>query len=161
MPTHHEKILHDADGKPHKYLVSLHPAEEGFDLLDDLLETLGGSVGQLSDASLLNLDTTAGAIGKMMAELAVRVRKKGGAELLKRVFAHTVRDKKKFSPERIATDENLWTINATFRGNYGEMMEAAAFVLEVNFRSFFDWFTTTIQERIQSVLPPESSDSDA
>lgn len=153
MPLHTQKNICDADGQEHVYLITLHPAEEGFSLLDEIMEVFGSTVGKLSTLNSFADESIAGSVGEMLAELARGLQKKGGASLLKRVFAHTVRDKCKFTAAKIP-GESEWCVNSAYRGNYGEMFEAAQFILEVNFRSFFDWFRTMVQTRMQEMLAP-------
>ena len=153
MGLHHEKTILDAAGGSHAYVVTLHPAEEGFELLDHIMEVTGGSAGQLTSGATWDMDSAVGSIGKILSELAMRVREKGNAQFLKQILKYAVRDGKKFSPA-IAMSDAAWTFNSAYTGNYGEMAEAVQFILEVNFRSFFDWFGEKIGEKIDLLWGP-------
>jgi len=135
-----ERSIADAEQRDHAYVVLQHPGEEGFELLTEILSVVGDSLGRLLQAASSEekegvLDGHA--VGTALTQLAVEIRKSGGPKLIKRILKYTTRDGKRFLPDGVGTDQ-MWTFNETFQGNYGEMFLAVGFVLEANYRNFFD-----------------------
>jgi len=152
--TRQHKTFTDAEGKPHKYSLKQFGAEEGFDLLMDVLEAIGQPVGQLGTTVMLadTLSAFSGqSFGTAIEALAVKIRAAGGVAMLKRILKLVVRDAKKFSDAAIGS-EKQWTFNEAYQGNYGEMFLVIAWVLEVNYRSFFDGALTRLREQFRTMM---------
>ena len=128
------RTLTDADGKAHQYAIIQFGAEDGFDFFCECWAIAAPSIGQLTGAvsgaflkgSSASVDGEL--LGKALGGIAPRILKGGGTALAKRLLEFVTRD-----------DINAATNFGTFyQGNYGELMGAIRFSVEVNWSSFFD-----------------------
>lgn len=149
--------IEDAQGDAHVYVVTEFGADEGFDLAMDLVSIVGDAISSV--ASALVLDQGA-ALGMAAMRIAAKVQEKGGSALAKRILRDTTRDGKKLAPNvKGEGDEKVWTFNAAYRANYGELLRALAFALEVNFKSFFAGSTADLKNLMREMAvgpPPEN-----
>lgn len=141
--------VQDSDGNDHHYLVHLHPAEEGFDLLPDVLEVFAEAFGHGFDAfeESVRLATTGGdwtegkingaPIGLGLKALAQRLREKGGAQFMRRVIRYAIRDGKRFAYRDTDRGDEYYTFSAAYTGNLGELLHVAMRVINANYADFF------------------------
>jgi hypothetical protein len=132
--------LVDADGRPHTYLVTLHPAEEGARILWALLAVGGEPLGAVLQSALgsvalegatleslldTKLDTLAAVDwSKVGHDLANTIRQTDMTGLSRMILRHTVRDGAQLADST--------AFNLAFRGNYVELMQAVWRVIRVN-----------------------------
>lgn len=147
--------LNDGDGKPHTYVLFIIPGDEGFDLLAQLGEICGDSIGQ----AIAALDTSdgagydGGALGKAIGGLLSRINAAGASTLAKRLLRYVTRDGERFFMEQGKHSAQSFAV--AYAGNYGELREIMKEVLVWNFRSFFVGLVTE-QAALTRILRPAS-----
>ncbi len=151
----HDKVIPDVMGEDHKYRTLELPADKGFDLATEIMEIGSDVIGKLSK-SFAEQPEEAGddvadaiAIGEAMRALAIQLRKKGGSKFIRVFLKDVVRDKKSFSPNNVENDKH-WSFNV-YSANYGELIQVLAWILEVNFRSFFGGYLGNLLEKGQEM----------
>jgi hypothetical protein len=136
-------IIKDDYGQEHTYETTQYPAGAGWNLLLKLVKMLGKSLG-VAASSVMSFDTlpqkamefqssldseiSIQKIASAFQLLAVQLIDEGGDDFVKKVLTdHTTRD------GQIVTK----AFDGIYQGNYGELMFAIAWVLQVNYAPFF------------------------
>lgn len=162
----HDKTFQDVKGDSHEYRLLELQAELGFDLAAEIMEIGSEVLGKLAHTSLEvegeEADLAdAAAIGEGMRALAIQMQKKGGHKFIKRFLKDIYRDGKQFHPQGVESDKH-WGFN-TYSANYGELVQVLAWILEVNFKSFFGGYLGDLlafgQEMAETIPSPEPTDS--
>ena len=124
-PNVHKCRIADRDGVEHDYLIVLHPASEGEELMWQLAAMAGESLGGLRAGALggqgLDADADFAAMGR---DLANALRRTNMGDFRAKVLKHATRD-----GQALANPINF---NAAYQANYGELLKAIREVLRVN-----------------------------
>jgi hypothetical protein len=130
MSNYESFELEDNSGEVHEYRLTKHaPMDGGLDIVNSLLEMLSGPLVKLARSFVdgnVGLDKEAAEVIKEI-ELEDEIRKLISdldENLIFKLFSNTQRDGNDLDEER--------HFNKAFRGNYGEMLEAAYNVVRVN-----------------------------
>jgi len=105
----------------HEIEVVLFPGGPGFELLFELKNIMGESIGSLFG----------GEIEVAIAKLGGNLSKKEGLDFILRLLEWTYIDGRTQGVDKLFFDEH-------FAGRYGHLFKVIAFVTEVNFGDFFD-----------------------
>lgn len=137
--TQKKKTITDDWGGSHAYTVTLHPAEDGFNLLPRLTNILGpslanvvGSVSGVNIDDFTEADIDGDALGRAIGALASELIAAGGAALLKEILSHTTRVNGEGKEQKVSQH-----FDRIYQGNYGELLAAIIWVLTENFGPFF------------------------
>jgi|SRR5690554_3455817 len=137
--TQKTKSIEDDWGGVHGYTLTLHPAEDGFNLLPRLTKILGpslgtiiGAVNGLGEEGVADADIDGDALGRAIGTLATEIIAAGSATLLKEILAHATRVNDDGQEQKVAQH-----FGRIYQGNYGELAAAVAWVLAENFGPFF------------------------
>lgn len=137
--TQKTKSIEDDWGGAHSYTLTLHPAEDGFNLLPRLTKILGpslgtiiGAVNAVGEGGLEDAEVDGDALGRAIGTLAAEIIAAGSAALLKEILAHATRVNDDGQEQKVA--QNFGRI---YQGNYGELAAAVAWALMENFGPFF------------------------
>ena len=138
------KTMHDDHGEPHAYFMTQHPATKGRGLFLKMLKILSVSAGKMLSAfqgvgdiptdmggfiDLVTSDQFGGeSVGEAFYRLAVQL--EAEPELFLEIFRYTTRDGLKLNSELL--------FDMAYTGNYGEMIVAVAWVLQMNFGDTFN-----------------------
>lgn len=137
MRTEKEEKITDDYGGEHLYRCTQHGAEEGYELMRVVMSIIGKAV---NDGLALpppppgqdpgEQKVTVAMLGGAVAVLCDQLGEKGGVQLLKKIFRHTLRKKTDGSEgwDKVAVE-----FDTIYQGNYGELGLALKFVLEHNF----------------------------
>lgn len=137
--TQKTKTIEDDWGGSHAYSVTLHPSEDGFNLLPRLTKILGPSLGTIigavnglkgEDVTEANIDGDA--LGRAIGTMAAEIIAAGSATLLKEILAHATRVNDDGQEQKVTQH-----FGRIYQGNYGELAAAVAWVLAENFGLFF------------------------
>ena len=163
--------LTDADGQDHRYGCRLHPAGEGFRLMNDLAAIVGGTLGKLLSGAAqgepggeeLGDDVDLGSAIGMIPRL---ISLKGEDKLLRRILRYTSREDTPDANgrpimQKLKSDRDF---DQAYAGNYGEMFDAVGWVLKVNYGPFFEGIGSRLSGLLASASellpkqpePPES-----
>ena len=126
LPANMRKcVIHDVDGNPHDYMIVLHPASEGEDIMWQLAamagESLGGILAGAMGGGGLDSEIDFGAAGR---DISNALRRSNMPEFRRQVLKHTTRD------GHALADPTHY--NEAYQANYGEMLKALREVLRVN-----------------------------
>lgn len=126
-----KRTLKDDDGNDVNYLLTTHPAAEGLKLASRLFGMAGPSLAGLLGGAVkgrgLDADVDMGAIIRELATAA-----------LSTDVAGLLRDLVKYAVRNGVQLDNPGAFDVSFAGNYGELAELAAWVIEANgFVRFF------------------------
>jgi len=126
-----KKLTIDDDaGQPHNYLIGAHPASEGLRLASRLFALVGAPFGQLLDVLVSRGEDAEIDLGGISSQLAKALIEADMPALTRDLLRHTHRDGVDLG--------NATMIDVVFQGNYGELADALAEVVEVNgFARFF------------------------
>lgn len=154
--TPQTKTITGANGNEYTYTCTPHPAEEGVDLLPVLLTIgapllgaiVGGGAGTKTkgDAAAmldaleagggegLDAELDGAAIAEGVRAFAVEFARAGGSKLCKKMLAYTIRDGPGADgANRVFKVGDKAGFSAAYQGNYGELIQAIAFAIQVNF----------------------------
>lgn len=156
--TQKTKSLDDDWGKAHGYTLTLHPAEDGFNLLPRLTKILGpslgtiiGAVNGIGEEGISEAELDGDALGRAIGTLADEIIAAGSASLLKEILAHTTRVNDESQEQKVAQH-----FSRIYQGNYGELAEAVVWALTENFGPFFQRHlggaTSKLPARFQGVF---------
>jgi hypothetical protein len=127
--------LRDAAGRSHEYVAHMHGAIAGMALGTELMGLLGETV---------RLER---GLGACLSGLAQGVVQRGGVGLVTRLLEHTSRDGVRLTETAMET---------AYQANYGELLEALAWVIEQNFGSFSEAAARVLAPRLAKMLQPKS-----
>lgn len=138
------KTISDDHGAQHSYDIIQHPASAGIRLFTTVLESLAMPAGQMLSAlqsggslpdsgdglmgMLLDDGVDGEGIGKAFELLAGKLLQ-CGPELFHDILKHVSRDN--------VSMNNLTAFDGAYQGNYGELVRAVAWSLQVNFGDAF------------------------
>lgn len=119
----------------HQYEVTQFPAMIGLRKAIKLSKIIGPGIGKAvgDSGSIANIMDGEINIGDAVASLVDRLDEHSTTAFILELFSMTHRERKDLS-----ADANF---NEAFTGNYGEMVQALSFILEVNYGSFFGALT--------------------
>ncbi len=110
----------------HEYQVTQFPAMQGMKIAVALAKLfgagIGGAIGSGSVAQVMNMD-----VSGIVAGIFEKLDEEQTPKLILRLFSSTHRDRREL---------NEVNFNDAFAANYGEMIKALKFVLEVNYGGF-------------------------
>ncbi len=157
-------IINDREGNPHDWVIEAIPGTESFELLEELGELVGDSVGKLIQgaAGFLtadNLDDLAtngidgDALGDALSGFIRRLKGQGGHKFLLKLLNHTFRDGKRIHETvkgkrlvaaagagDVAAAGAVVSFDQIGARNLKEMIEAAVEVTKYNYADFFAGF---------------------
>jgi len=139
-----EVVINDRDDKPHRYVITLHPPDDGLEVIGHLIAAGGEPLGRLAsgvvgklidgrtfadladgggggDAAALFADVDWSAVGRDLAAAAQRIKLSAFAA---QILHFTHRDGQPLRSE-VARAQ-------AYRGNYAELFRACAAVLKAN-----------------------------
>ena len=120
----HSFTLNDRWGEPHEYTCTLHKAEEGQELMHEIMGVFAGSAGPVAMALLgggMDADADLAGAGR---EAQRWLSSKASVKLVRRILMHTFRDAHPLN--------KMTTLNDAYTANYGEQAKAAWEVIQLN-----------------------------
>lgn len=130
MRTTQTKKIEDDYGQPHEYECTQHGAEQGFELMRQVLRIVGEAVAEGFETKpqpgveVMEQQVTGAMLGGAVAVLMREI----DLTLIKRLLLHTTRTNDDGMREKVAQN-----FDRIYQGNYGELGLALWFVLEHNF----------------------------
>lgn len=116
----------------HEYTVTQFPAMHGLRMAVRLFKVVGPGLGKaLSAGSLTDLmskDLGDGSLGDAISALVGNLDADGTPQMILDLLSSTHRDRREMTQNEF---------NTAYAANYGELIEALKFVLEVNYGGFF------------------------
>ena len=138
----------------HKYAVMQFPAMTGLRYAIKLVKMIGPSLAKTADgagslSSLMDKDLSSMSVSGAVESLTERLDDVGTAQFILDLFQSTHRD---------GVILNQGNFDSAFSANYGEMLKALAFVLEVNYGGFFGAIregigSLPVQEKVARASP--------
>lgn len=153
-------ILLDRNGDPHEWVIEAIPGTEAYELLEEIGELVGDSIGKLIQgaAGFLSADSVAdlakggidgAALGEAVTGFILRMRGKGSTKFLLRLLNYTQRDGKRIRETKlgrqlvqaagagdVAAASAVVSFDQIASRNLKELLTAAVEVARFNFSDF-------------------------
>jgi hypothetical protein len=129
--------IKDDYGETHVYTLIQHPADEGFEILTQLMKIFGPSVGSIAESiqgsseggvNILDSNIDVSKLGGAIASFSDAIVSAGGVDFCKRLLKHTTRVDSEGTEQKVSVH-----FSKIYQGNYAEMGQAVWFSVEKNF----------------------------